>query len=230
MSLYCADWTVVKLWQLFVSTFTKRVLSPYFLIRNAFSFLKLFATGVTFVHLKTVSVSIFLYYFAAAVNAIFLFITFERCIFLFIISLQRFQPTKWPLHPPTITASSYENNNYVIDYDRIRKLTERECFRLMDVSDSDIDLIQSAGISMSQQFKLAGNSIVVNVLYHIFRTLFIETADYGTQLNLFWMNFANLWITHYLHIMNDKQVVTGYLYMECILVLSNTKNRLMCCV
>ena len=47
---------------------------------------------------------------------------------------------------------------------RIRKLTPRECFRLMDVSDKDIDTIQAAGISDSQQYKLAGNSIVVNVL------------------------------------------------------------------
>lgn len=61
---------------------------------------------------------------------------------------------------------------------RIRKLTERECFRLMGVLDSDIDKIQSAGISKTQQYKLAGNSIVVNVLYHIFRKLFIS-SPYG---------------------------------------------------
>lgn len=57
---------------------------------------------------------------------------------------------------------------------RIRKLTERECFRLMGVSDSDIDKIQSAGISKTQQYKLAGNSIVVDVLYYIFANLFIN--------------------------------------------------------
>ena len=58
----------------------------------------------------------------------------------------------------------------------IRKLTPSECFRLMDVDDSDIDTIQNAGISNSQQYKLAGNSIVVSVLYHIFRKMFIDTA------------------------------------------------------
>lgn len=69
---------------------------------------------------------------------------------------------------------------------RIRKLTERECFRLMGVDDNDIDTIQATGISRTQQYKMAGNSIVVDVLYHIFRKMFVETkADAGTQLELF---------------------------------------------
>jgi DNA (cytosine-5)-methyltransferase 1 len=54
---------------------------------------------------------------------------------------------------------------------RIRKLTPRECFRLMGVSDSDIDKIQNVGISNTQQYKLAGNAIVVDVLYYIFKNL-----------------------------------------------------------
>ena len=57
---------------------------------------------------------------------------------------------------------------------RIRKLTPRECFRLMGVDDTDIDKIQAAGISNSQQYKMAGNSIVVDNLYHIFRTMFVD--------------------------------------------------------
>lgn len=47
---------------------------------------------------------------------------------------------------------------------RIRKLTPRECFRLMGVGEEDIDRIQAAGISATQQYKLAGNSIVVDCL------------------------------------------------------------------
>lgn len=89
---------------------------------------------------------------------------------------------------------------------RIRKLTPRECFRLMGVDDKDIDKIQAfpysslvdhpayskeerfsgmtekekraamkRSISNSAQYKLAGNSIVVDVLFHIFRKMFIET-------------------------------------------------------
>ena len=55
---------------------------------------------------------------------------------------------------------------------RIRKLTPRECFRLMGMNDEDIDKIQASGISNSQQYKMAGNSIVINVLEGIFKNLF----------------------------------------------------------
>lgn len=67
---------------------------------------------------------------------------------------------------------------------RIRKLTARECFRLMGVKDEQFDRL--SGISNSQLYKLAGNSIVVNVLEAIFRNLFIETNIEKTgQLDLF---------------------------------------------
>lgn len=54
----------------------------------------------------------------------------------------------------------------------IRKLTERECFRLMDVNESDIDKIQASGVSRSQQYRMAGNSIVVACMGGIFYNLF----------------------------------------------------------
>lgn len=57
---------------------------------------------------------------------------------------------------------------------RIRKLTPRECFRLMGVDDADIDKIQASGISNAQQYKCAGNSIVVDTLYYIFKQAFCE--------------------------------------------------------
>ena len=71
---------------------------------------------------------------------------------------------------------------------RVRKMTPREAMRLMDVDDSDIEKIMNAtetvtlkngtvktkkAISKTAVYKLAGNSIVVSVLYHIFRTMFI---------------------------------------------------------
>ena len=56
----------------------------------------------------------------------------------------------------------------------VRKLTVRECGRLMGVDDADIDRMIASGISKSKLYKLFGNSIVVDVLYHIFRTAFIE--------------------------------------------------------
>lgn len=55
---------------------------------------------------------------------------------------------------------------------KIREYTPRECFRLMGVSDENIDKIQAAGISKNKQCYMAGNSIVVDVLYYIFKNLF----------------------------------------------------------
>ena len=71
---------------------------------------------------------------------------------------------------------------------RIRKLTPRECFRLMGVSESDIDKMLNSGISNSACYKLAGNSIVVDVMTAIFDKLFINTEqpkEIGMQLTLF---------------------------------------------
>lgn len=68
---------------------------------------------------------------------------------------------------------------------RIRKLTPRECFRLMGVTEENIDKIQAAGISNAQQYKMAGNSIVVDVLYHIFRKMFVDKESDNAELTLF---------------------------------------------
>ena len=67
---------------------------------------------------------------------------------------------------------------------RIRKLTPTECFRLMGCSDEDIQKIKDSGISESQQYKMAGNSIVVQVLEGIFKQLFRQQPD-GDALTLF---------------------------------------------
>lgn len=71
---------------------------------------------------------------------------------------------------------------------RIRKLTPRECFRLMGVSDSDIDKIQADGISESQQYKLAGNSIVVDVMTELYDNLFFgsEPQEGENYMQLFY--------------------------------------------
>lgn len=68
---------------------------------------------------------------------------------------------------------------------RIRKLTPRECFRLMEVSEKDIDNIQKSGISKTQLYKMAGNSIVVDVLYYIFKKMFVDKSCEDAQLSLF---------------------------------------------
>ena len=89
----------------------------------------------------------------------------------------------------------------------IRKLTPKECFRLMGVRDNVISTMQSSNaqaaervpdwkgkgkpedmaISASQQYKLAGNSIVVDVLAHIYEQLFYPKPNQRKfrQLSLF---------------------------------------------
>lgn len=62
----------------------------------------------------------------------------------------------------------------VIESYRIRKITPRECFRLMGLNEENIDKIQNTGISNTQQYKMAGNSIVIQVLEEIFRNLFLK--------------------------------------------------------
>ena len=72
---------------------------------------------------------------------------------------------------------------------RIRKLTPRECFRLMDVSDTDFDKLivmedaggkQKRAISDSQLYKMAGNSIVVSCMDLIFENLFFPAKSEST--------------------------------------------------
>ena len=55
---------------------------------------------------------------------------------------------------------------------RLRKLTPRECFRLQGVREHYIDILLNAGISDSQLYKLAGNSICVDCMVGIFRNAF----------------------------------------------------------
>lgn len=66
---------------------------------------------------------------------------------------------------------------YMMDC-RIRKLTPKESFRLMGFDDSDYQILKDNGISDTQLYKMAGNSIVVNVLEHIYQKLF---RDYLTR-------------------------------------------------
>ena len=58
---------------------------------------------------------------------------------------------------------------------RIRKLSPREAGRLMGCDEKTLDTMLSCGISKSAAYKCFGNSIVVDVLFHIFRKLFIES-------------------------------------------------------
>lgn len=65
---------------------------------------------------------------------------------------------------------------------RIRKLTPKECWRLMGWTDEYFNKI--SGISNTQLYKMAGNSIVVQVLEAIFRNMFLEEQQ-KAQIDIF---------------------------------------------
>lgn len=71
---------------------------------------------------------------------------------------------------PTITAKETGVCRIESPY-RIRKLTPKECWRLMGFSDSAFEAAESV-VSNSQLYKQAGNSIVVDVIYYIFVELY----------------------------------------------------------
>lgn len=60
------------------------------------------------------------------------------------------------------------NPYYKAENLRIRKLTPKECYRLMGFDDADYDKAAQVN-SPTQLYKQAGNSIVVDVLYYIFK-------------------------------------------------------------
>lgn len=72
---------------------------------------------------------------------------------------------------PTLSAHSWQCNNFVKEQIRIRKLTPKECFRLMGFEDSAYEAASKL-VSNSQMYKQTGNSIVVDVLYYILVELY----------------------------------------------------------
>lgn len=74
----------------------------------------------------------------------------------------------------TITT---DGNQGTVQQMRIRRLTPKECWRLMGFDDEDFEKAKQAN-SDTQLYKQAGNSIVVNVLEGIVKNLFTERSEY----------------------------------------------------
>lgn len=74
----------------------------------------------------------------------------------------------------------YVNSHIATQY-RIRKLTPRECGRLMGVSDEDIDKMAAVN-SNTQLYKQFGNSIVADVMCAMFKNLNIKQGDNNETL------------------------------------------------
>ncbi len=68
---------------------------------------------------------------------------------------------------PTVSSCSYQDNNHVVTQLRIRRLTPRETWRLMGREDWEFDKAQSAGVSDSQLYKQAGNSLIPIIVQKI---------------------------------------------------------------
>ena len=75
-------------------------------------------------------------------------------------------------HIPSVVTSNISKIEKTIDSYDIRKLSTLECMRLMDFDDADLMKIKSLNISNTQTYKLIGNSIVVNVIEEILKSLF----------------------------------------------------------
>ena len=83
-----------------------------------------------------------------------------------VININGISPTVMENHGDAITIIEDINNPYTI-----RTLTPREMFRLMGVNDDNIDKIIATNISRGQLYKLAGNSIVVDVLMSLLKEI-----------------------------------------------------------
>lgn len=81
-------------------------------------------------------------------------------------------------------------NQAVVQYGDIRRLTPRECWRLMGFDDKDFDKAANVDIgnrkmSDTQLIKQAGNSIVVNVLEEIYKCLMVlYPNDFKQDMNV----------------------------------------------
>lgn len=83
-----------------------------------------------------------------------------------------------PMKGYSKTLKANANDAGVVESFRVRKLTPKECYRLMGFTDEQFDKSQAFS-SDSQLYKQAGNSIVVDVLYYIFGKLF--EVNIGTR-------------------------------------------------
>ena len=82
-----------------------------------------------------------------------------------VVDINGISPTVMENHGLAITVGENINNNFTI-----RRLTPRECWKLMDFDKDAFDKVKDY-ISDSQLYKQAGNSIVVACLEHIFQNL-----------------------------------------------------------
>lgn len=70
-----------------------------------------------------------------------------------------------------LTSTDYKQPKMVYENGIVRRLSTLECFKLMGFDEEDWEKVKSVGVSDSQMYKQAGNSIGVNVCEAIFEEL-----------------------------------------------------------
>ena len=85
-------------------------------------------------------------------------------------------PTQTVACGSTTTSTTVLVSEDGMNFMRIRKLTPLECWRLMGFDDSAFYKARSVGISDTQLYRQAGNSIVVDVLEYILEELLYEES------------------------------------------------------
>lgn len=90
----------------------------------------------------------------------------------------------YPEDKPYITK---EGEVKPVRYFDIRKLSPVECYRLMGVKENDIKTLMTSTLAKSSHYKLAGNSIVEDVLYYIFKQIWApaERKPEGGIMDMF---------------------------------------------
>lgn len=99
------------------------------------------------------------------------------------------QPEQLEIRKDNISNSitTVQKDSMITDYRRVRKLTPKECFRLQGFSDEDYAKARIAlettyyngrDRSNSRMYKMAGNSITVDVIEEIYKILFREWLAY----------------------------------------------------
>lgn len=81
-------------------------------------------------------------------------------------------PSDWARHQ-AFSSSPSDLTSGLVTLLIARKLSSKESWRLMGMTDEDYQKAKAAGVSNTQLFYQAGNAIVVNVLEAIFKELFL---------------------------------------------------------
>ncbi len=86
---------------------------------------------------------------------------------------------------PMFTLTTQDRHGVMIDDYRIRKLTPKECWRLQGFKDEDVDKAKAIGMSDTQLYKQAGNSVTVNVIEYLGKLIMESSKEQNNEKNVY---------------------------------------------